>query len=297
MRITSAGVTMEKVKKLVGWLSKNFLLIVFAAFIAIYLRWYQLQPLRFDMYDDGAYLVGLVLFGSSALSAILWGLARKYGLLRAFLLVLTVLCLLVSSFHVLLFFPVTLLAGNCNGNRYYMTAGHPFSDLQWTVHRIAVWRNMFNYESVYISRLGGAERIVCDVKREEAHIVEDVGAVGLVRERLVYTDGADSRQYDDGARLADHQYGLGYDYNIDRDSYTYNLYRCNLDFTDCQRLPFAYTGEYGGSGGYLRTNEEDTELDVYFDAYHGTQWEPVRVFTFGETPKCYVDGCVFLEQE
>ena len=71
--------------------------------------------------------------------------------------------------------------------------------------------------------------------------------------------------------------------------YTYTLYKCKLDYTACNPLPIYYTTDFEYFT-YLEANEISNEINL-FDSYDDT-----LIFTWGEHPRCYVEGCEILEK-
>jgi len=284
----------ENMKKVVDagkWLTRNFFLIPIPVFIVIYLRWFLLTPLMFFNDPDAAYIAGVFLFSLYVLLSMLLKRARSHSAVRIFLLLSAFLFFLWNIFHIKAFFPSIESVAECNGKTYYVTWMHPLGDYQWTFNNVTIWKGPFEYESFFFGYSMDSYEIICDARNEETHIITSF------TKRLAFTDGNGQRIYDDGARLGNHQYGLSYDYNENPDLFIYVLYECGLDFSDCHILPFQYHGEYSKWASYVAANEEKSELNVYFIVYHGTQSEDVLIFTWGEQPRCYVEGCEIPEKK
>ena len=120
----------------------------------------------------------------------------------------------------------------------------------------------------------------------------------LQGERMIYTDGENPREYVryTYAQLGDHLYFLSKERHkvndcktILCDVYTYTLYECKLDYTSCIPLPIQYTENYD-VGIVLEANESFNEI-VALDEDNDT-----LIFTYGEHPRCYVEGCEILEE-
>ena len=75
----------------------------------------------------------------------------------------------------------------------------------------------------------------------------------------------------------------------------YYLYKCKLDNTYCERLPFMYDGEYGGYSSNLLSNDAISEIEVYFEPYFDQEMKEVLIYNYGSAPRCYVEGCHTLE--
>ncbi len=135
------------------------------------------------------------------------------------------------------------------------------------------------------------DKILVDEKKKEVSIVRgsDLG--------LAYTDGENPRRYEvDSVQLGNHVYQMAID---DRefwkcmgkvpscDSYTYTLYKCDLDYLSCDPLPVQYTTTYENVI-FLDANEVTNEINASDDSNN-------LIFTYGVHPTCYVDWCVILD--
>jgi len=285
---------MKKIIEAIKWIVRNSLLITVAGFIIIYLRWFKLTPLIFYNDPDGAYIVGLILLGIFGFFVMLLKLARNRAVVKIILLVPTILFFLGNITHIIAFFPSMEFTTKCNGNTYYITWMHPFGDYQWTFYNVTIWKGVFKYKSFFFGYSPGAGpyKVICDEERNEANIVS------TFTEALAYTDGANPRRYDRyvGTSLKTHRYFLAWQCN-DRlpticGSETFILYQCNLGYTSCKSLPISYTGE---SVDYLilEANEETNEIELYDDFKEDGG---ILIFTYGEHPRCYVEGCEILKE-
>jgi hypothetical protein len=114
---------------------------------------------------------------------------------------------------------------------------------------------------------------------------------------MEYAYGNPPRYYDYPERIGDELYYLAY-YRLSEAEipyqYTWMLYRCNLDNTDCVRLPFQYTGDEDFITA-LEFNEATQEINLFFH-YYPYDENPTLIYTYGEHPRCYVEGCEILEK-
>ena len=110
-------------------------------------------------------------------------------------------------------------------------------------------------------------------------------------EVLEYTYGAQPRYYDySPAQLSDHLYYLSYPEDFTYYKPTiFTLYECKLDNTSCKKLPIQYTGL--GRLREMKTDETTGEISVFI----GNKYKTL-IFTWGENPRCYVEGCEILEE-
>ena len=69
------------------------------------------------------------------------------------------------------------------------------------------------------------------------------------------------------------------------------IYQCELDNTGCAPLPFQYTGE--DEIAYLEFNEATQEYEFYVWPDIGDE---ILVYSFGDHPRCYAEGCEILGQ-
>lgn len=106
---------------------------------------------------------------------------------------------------------------------------------------------------------------------------------------LDYTYGKQPRYYDYPAQFNNRQYYLAHIHNTSPQPNTYLLYECRLDNTFCKQLPIKYEGF--GSFRDTRVNEVTGEINVYIDDQMDQE---TLIFSWGENPRCYIDGCVIL---
>lgn len=284
---------MEDFARVCRWVTRNFISISLAIYMIIYLRWFQLTPLMFYNDSDYAYLAGLILLGLYALFATLTRLAGRFQVLQVLLFIPSAILFLGSIAHTISFFPKVEFTTKCNGKTYYITWMHPFGDYQWTFDNVTIWTGPFTYDSFFFGYSGGGYEIICDEEKKEANIIR------MFNDVLVYTDGRNPRGYYNytGTQLGDHLYFLAEQCNdwipSTCGSTTYTLYECNLSYKFCDPLPIQYT-QYDSSDFLdLSTDENTNEVKLHEEDFETD--ENVLIFTYGEYPRCYVEGCEILK--
>lgn len=289
---------MKKIRSLASWVIKDFFYITVAIFVVIYSRWFQLTPLMLNGYNDSdeALAFGFILLIIYIILGIFLKNYWRYAILRGILFVPTFLFLLASVIHIISYFPSLENDIKCNGVRYYITWSHPFSDYQWTNDTLAVWKSNFSYETSFFGYSGGPYRIVCDEEKGDTNIIRTMNGV------LVETFGKEDRSYDSYAKatLQNRQYFLATQCNNWSPSIcetvTYTLYECNLEYKSCNALPVQYTVNfdvYNSTNVFLEADETTNDINLY-DGYESNPGRTL-IFTYGENPHCYVEGCKILE--
>jgi hypothetical protein len=257
---------------------RTLYLITIAVFLLIYFWWLRLTPFIFE------HILYLILLSIYILLVIIFWFNKNRNIWGAVLFISTIIFFGLNTLLISIYLPWLDITGKCQEITYYISYFSPFGDERWTYYQLTKWNNISNYKT-WIFSASGAEQfeIICDNKMKEANFVE----VFPFSKKLFYTDGEHARKYEDGTKLGNHQYGLSFtDY---RDP-IYTILECEIDFTNCHRIPFEYKGEYGDSLGYLQADEEKSELNLYFDV-QGTQPEDKLIFTYSAHPRCYVEGC------
>jgi len=128
-------------------------------------------------------------------------------------------------------------------------------------------------------------KLVGDDNENEVHIIKN----GY----LIYTYGNQSRHYVsnlDETKIGLYTYYLGY--YVENWSVIYNLYKCDNKFS-CAKMPFQYSTNYKSiyelEDAELQVNKITNEINVFFKS--------ALIFTYGEHPRCYVEGCEILEPQ
>ncbi len=288
---------MSKAANILTGLFRVFFAITIDVFIILYLQWFRLTPLMLNGHNDsdGAYVLGIILFAIYIVSGILVNLTRR-KLLAIVLFIPYLFVLWINFLHVRAYFPSLENDVVCNGSSYYITWGHPFGDYQWTNYTMTKWDGIFSYETSFFGYTpsAGPFKIICDEKKNEANFVKTKNDV------LVYTDGENPRSYDEytGIRVNDRQYFLEWQCNdwvpSTCGSETYTLYQCNSDFKLCDPLPLRYTTD-NTETFVFEANTLTNEINLYDDFDDNPK--RMLIFTWGEHPRCYAEGCEFLEKK
>jgi hypothetical protein len=285
---------MDKARKFGKWIVKNFFLIIVATMVIVYLRWFWLTPLVFEYYNDpnAGFLVGATLFIIFFIFTTIFQLLKN-GFIKSLLLPITILLAVINIWYIFAFFPMIENHAKCSGRNYYITWMHPFGDYQWIFDQLTIWEGL-HYESHFFGYSQGPFDIICDEERGDANIIRTRNGV------LTYSHGESSQGFDDyaGVEFDGHRYFLSFTCNNWHDftcsTETYTLYECNIDYKSCDSLHIAYTSEYVE---YLELDADlqSGEINLYDD--HEDEPDRTLIFTYGEHPQCYVEGCEILEQK
>jgi len=193
--------------------------------------------------------------------------------------------------------PIVLDKAEISNTTYYLTGELEVLDIH-AFHRLYKCNNSsFLCEQTPFWAGEGASFLPLSLMIDKA---TDPNEINIVRTRpgdeftfLVYTYGTKPRYYDYPVQRNDRLYYLAhYRYTIYKPvSTTFVLYECELDNTSCKKLPI----QYQGFGSFRDTTVDETtgEISVFIDDQIGRD---TLIFTWGETPRCYVQGCEILEE-
>jgi hypothetical protein len=289
--------------------SKIFV-VVMPVFSVIFYLWMHFRiPLIFflDNYNNISYYGALALVIGYGLTVFILVFAifammlsrnaniPKIGIFSAVMFVVTIpLCCLSSMLP--LYIPTVLDAKKIDHDTYYLTGElMPFKSRAFS--RLYKCNNINRQceQTIFFDGAGGAGFRPLHLMIDKLDSPDEVNVIYTGHdgfERLEFTYGAQSRYYDYPAQLNSHLYYLAYNRNIEPKLTTFWLFKCNLDNTSCVQLPIMYEGT-----GYLRytklnIDEKTSEISVYIDDEIG---QDTLIFTWGENPRCYVQGCEILE--
>jgi len=210
------------------------------------------------------------------------------------ILFFTMLPILAASIlYPMYFYPVTLDEAKLGDYKYYIG-----STIDWDNHSFQTFYKCnkwsFNCEELTGSYSAVGWEIIVDEQNNEVSLLGYRG--------LVFTDGENPRSYSPpAAEFKNHIYQFSDECNnfnnnkgyYSCDSYTYQLYECDTNYKSCGSLPVQYTVRDFDALLVIEENEETSEINVYDD------WDdnPNRklIFTYGEHPRCYVEGCEILK--
>jgi hypothetical protein len=274
--------------------------IAVAILFIVYVRWFQLIPTAFedDEFTSPSYIAGIILFGICVIFLASAQLAKNHPILRTLLLVPAILIFCLNLIFTWIFFPTLSINTRCNGTTYYISEFSPLSDAQWSYSQLTKWKGFFSYES-YFFGVDGASKIVCDKENGQTNIVRVPGVLDEI-------DGKNPRKFANyaWAQLGDRQYFLATDWLVSDgcntatshccDLVTYTLYECSLEYTSCNPLFIQYADD-SCDEPILEANEKDNEINLYNDFDDNP--DRILIFTYGENPRCYVEGCQILEAE
>jgi hypothetical protein len=287
---------MHKTFNAARWVSKNFFFITIAVLVFFYLRWFRLAPFVSGDDPTQSFIVGcFLLFLFLLVSRVLAGTTN--WALRFLLLILNITLLLINGAYLLIHIPQIETTAYCNGVRYYITYGAPFGDEQWTYVQMSKWKGI-SYESHFFGYAPGAggNEIICNEARNEAHFIRSFGDPA----DLVYIDGENPQRFEghNGARLKNRLYFMSEDWSLNQDCvskytwecdvFVFTLYECELDYTNCNRLLISYTTD-DSDFIELRPDERENKISLFEEDLSID--DETLIFTFGENPVCYVEGC------
>ena len=278
---------MDKVKAIIGWITKRLFPISIVIFVLIYMWWFRLTPWDPQEYccSNGNYQFGLTLLVLFIGSGIFWLLTKNRNYLGMFFRITTIFFLILNSWYITLFVPRIIDAAKYNGIVYYLVSYYTGPDQPSTLYQLTKWYGMFNYEIRDMDRWVWKGRIFYDQKTNLVNII-------TLKNHLSYTDSIPPRYYEhDSRQLGDHLYYVSQHCEYcNTGPYTITMYECELDNTACAMLPFQYIGE--GEFWFLDINEGTKEIEFYILPPSGGY---VLAYSYGENPRCYVEGCEILK--
>lgn len=230
-------------------------------------------------------LIGSVMIVASSyrkfLSRNMWG--RKIAFICTFPL------MLLNVLFFSIYYPTIENTVFFQGGRYHIVYG-----MNDDVHSFQTFYkcNWFGFycKSLYSSNGYRDAKFIIDEPHNEISLFENYG--------LRYTHGLQPRYYEgfpveSGGKI----YELGwYCHQVsasDCEQVDYVLYQCELDYTGCEPLPVKYTSYFDDYHLDLGKNENIEEVLLLDNASD----PPDLIFTWGEHPRCYVEGCEFVEKE
>jgi hypothetical protein len=292
---------MDGINILIEWIKKRLFPISIAIFVLIYIWWFRLTPWNPSMTfwdspkicctSNVTYRFGLILLIFYAVSGMFWRFIKSRGCFGTFFRATTIFFFTINSWYITLFVPRIIDVAKYNGIMYYLVSYYTGPDQPSTLYQLTKWHGMFNYEIRDMDRWVWKGKIFYDQKTNLVNIVTEY------KNHLSYTDDIPPRYYEhDSRQLGNYLYYVsslcnskGKDLCVTYD-YAYAMYECELDNTACAMLPFRYTGE--GEFNYLEVDEKTKEVGFYvWLASEGN----ILAYSYGEQPRCYVEGCEILE--
>jgi hypothetical protein len=280
------------------------LLFIFPVYCAIFFLW-ALARVPLVLYVIGynaISYIGLLMLLVVCVMIVVQLFRRPSKLFRGLGIVLLIFtcpvnCLSVSAIAAM---PDILDTANINGIKYYLVAEPEALDIHvyYSLYKCTSFGFKCSPTSFYWGPTTG------DI---DLHLMQDENNPNEIyvlkthysndASDLMYSDGTQSIYYDyaSSSQVGNHLYYLAYirvPNTIYREhSRIYKLYQCNLDNTNCIRLPF----EYQSMGTYttIDTNETTGEIKIFIDS---VVKQDTLIYTYGENPHCYVDGCIITDK-
>jgi hypothetical protein len=284
------------------WLFRNFFLIAIAVYIGIYIRWLQLTPPTHLGINDSsdAWKFGSKLIVVFVGFAIALRLLKIRSCLKILLFGATALLLVLNTWYLATYMPRVVDTATHNGTKYYLVFYRQFIDTQWSHYQLTEWYGFFQYDSKEVPHTEG--KFMYDEKMKVMNIVARYKDF----DQLVYTDSNPPREYDHTvAQFENHLIYLSVKCDLSNkglysdmltytscNSFTNMLYKCEQDNTACVQIPFKYTSENDGYA-YLELNQETGEIDLFIEP-HFTDDPSNLIYSYGDHPRCYVEGCEIL---
>lgn len=290
---------MEKVKNIFRWIFQNFFLILFVTIILIYLGWLLLVSFEEYSISFENFLVGFTLL---LIYGVLVALAKKMrsrSCLRTTLLILATVFFLLSFWQFVSRFPDIDDVVNFNGTIYVLTDNQQFLESNPAYHQLQLTK--WKWDAIPTSALIPPShyhvRLVYDEKMKLVSVVEKAWDDS---ESLLYTDSIPPREFAFWVwptEFEEKKYYLTYVCNPNPENKydciaTYTLYQCELDNTSCVPLPFQYTEkDHQVEEIVMERDKATNNINISF------YWDGITtlIFSYGDNPRCYVDGCEILE--
>lgn len=295
---------MENFNSIVELIFPKYRLAILIVFVPAFAVWLFFVPWKYGFYSPfihvgygsssfGNLLVSFILFLSSVA---LLGFSRKLFVkpwYRLFLLVLTN-CAVVSNFSFIAsYFPKVEDIGKYEGTIYVLTESQFFTESS-PYEEVVLTK--FKWGAVPVSvGLGQTHYDLKLVFDKKMHLVSLARESILDYDPLVYTDSLPPRAFWEDAEFEGKRYYLAYVCNQDPENryrciYTYTVYRCELDNTSCSQLPFQYiVKNFQAEEIIVERDNKTNTINIYLE-----DRVSVLIFSDGDHPRCYVDGCEIL---
>lgn len=236
----------------------------------------------------GNFVFGLIILSICVLLTIGVIALYKFQTLRLWISLSLLFLLVVSIAYLTTFYPAKLDVAEIGIDNYYTFESYDWdSHSLFSFYRCKKWQ--FECHRLYSSYGITAPKLVIDEKNNKVNLVNNF--------QLLVT-GGENAQYFTGfpGQLGNKLYILSWDWVEGSDcggyscrKYIYTLNACNIDFTDCNSLPIQYTETYEIDPFWV-VDENNHEISLYDEENKGD-----IIFTYGESSRCYVDGCKILK--
>ena len=284
---------MNKVANFIRWVLYNFFYLTFAILVFLYIWWFRLNPIVSGPGEQAAppLIFGLILLSTYGFIIGMLKLSQNHLFIKALFLLMAIFFLAVNAVLVLFYLPRLQASAHFGKTTYYITSNLPFLEC-CGYHQFTEWQGFLRYESSFFGYNVPQLKFIYDEKMNEVSLVD----VSEGSEQLYMTLGEHSLSYAGYAQLDTHLYYISTVCNLDEErlcgTWTYILYQCELDNTLCTRLPIEYTGDDRSVN--LKTNGVTEEIEFYLESYFSDARE--LIFTYGEHPRCFVEGCSIVDR-
>jgi hypothetical protein len=263
------------------------LLHIIAALLSLFAFSYGVLyfSLMFEFYETRPVFASL--FGIILISFVTFKKLVRQNKDQAIFFLITIPIFALAVFNFVIFCPTILATEVFTGYKYYVIEeiwDYTHSDTHFYKCKVL---------SIQCHHLGwtnyGNSGILVDEQKKEVSLIDPRG--------LRYTDGLNPRSYSaPGAQLGNHLYylsekckNLNYSGPYQCETHTVIPYKCNLDNKSCDPLPFRIESRYEPDF-YWDEDEIKNEVSL-LDSDDET-----LIFTYGEHPQCYAEGCEILQQ-
>jgi len=263
-----------------------------ASLASFYFFWFTIYSEEHGANNNTLILIiGTLLLAIFPIFKIVKELSGKTSILRILVFITTLPVLGLNILYYVNYFPTVVDKAEFKNFKYYIVSlynmdYHPYFSFykceKWSLH----CKNL--YGSYIWER---TLHIFIDKANNEVSIMQ-----GEPLSRFIYTDSQNSRWYEGySEQLKNHIYQIAVNSISEPcesqscDIYTYTLYECKTDYTFCNPTSMRYTIS-DEIFMYLEVNKATNEINLY-ESYDDT-----LIFTYGEHPRCYVEGCEILEE-
>jgi len=281
------------INRFIRWVINNFFIPLLAVYSLLYACWFILLPVDDPIWDLGTFAFGLDLLIFSTIISILWRVFGHHNKIRSVFAATACVSLLLTGLYLCAYMPELEEAASFNGNVYFLTYHHQFLNHEYNP-LVTKWDRKLHHT---INSLGGTcctLRLTSDPISHQVNVVE----ISETTQTLSYTDSDPPRTYEPDTQIGDYRYYPSEDCATNQDhichKYSYTVYRCSLENTGCEQLPFQYLGDYAFKIEMFQ-DEQNKEINIYFwiGDYPGVR---TLIFTYGNNSRCQITGCQLLAQ-
>lgn len=285
-----------KITKYSKWALLYFLISMYLNLYAIQFITYSIS-LTIDYGQENSimiFLAAIAIISFYPFYPLITRLKSKNKILSILIYISTLPVFGANIAYPLIFYPQTIEEIDAGEYKYYIT-----SSIDWDIHG---YENFYKCDGVrffcqrlYISSVYSLGPITVDEQNSEVSLLGMRGSV------ILYTDGNNPRSYTTpNTQFENKIYQFSQEcnnFNKNKgyyacESYTYILYECRPDFKSCKPLPLKYTKNEFDTLLIIEANEITKDLNIYDDY---PEYGGGLLFTYGDNPRCYVEGCEILK--